>query len=134
MAWAVCLASLALPWPGVIICAVLCLLILFEFASSRAARFKNNRQGLGTASSNMDTSWARKGLVRAAAEAVVRFLDRVMKRLYLKLSWEGRRGKLELGGKGGRAARTGAGAGVAKGTGGSGAANNQRAKGHQGVS
>ncbi|CAM9687561.1 unnamed protein product, partial [Sphacelaria rigidula] len=72
VAWAVCLASLALPWPGVIICALLCLLIFFEFATSPATWFKNNRPGLNTAGSNMDTRRATGGLVGAAAAAVER--------------------------------------------------------------
>lgn len=69
-AWLVCLASLSLPWPGIIIVALLCCLALFELASPAAwlRRRKNDRNIIDGTQGN----WKAGLMVRWPTTAMVK--------------------------------------------------------------
>lgn len=107
-AWVACLASLSLPWPGVVLCAILCCLIFFEFASpaawSKKRRGSNtNNDDSSSRSSNADAGGgAGGGIVESVATAGVRLLNWMLERLQVQVRLEVRSGKIGVkGGSGG---------------------------------
>lgn len=117
-AWVACLASVSLPWPGVVLCVMLCCLIYFECASPAA--WSNKRRGVNTqtgSNSNSGSSTIDAGnkgsaggrgggrmLVEPAAIAGAHLLNWVLEKLHVPVRIEVGPGKMSVqddGGSGG---------------------------------
>lgn len=80
-AWVVCLASLWLPWPGIIIVALVCCLAFFELAgpTARAAA----KDGINRHTSQQARNW-REGIIKAPAAAISRAYQAIAGALHLR--------------------------------------------------